>query len=115
MPIENLLRTLLDEPGVTGAALVDGVTGLVYGSVGRAPDAEECSRFACLVGDRMHIAGGQGGLESIVITGTRHQVVLRAFSRRGDPLLLAAALERGPANLALITRRIDSWGAEVTG
>ncbi|MFJ5646092.1 hypothetical protein [Streptomyces sp. NPDC093223] len=115
MPIENLLRALLEEPGVVGAALVDGVTGLVYGSVGHAPDAEECSRYAGLVGDHMHIAGGRGGLEGIVITGARHQVVLRSFVRRGDPVLLAAALERSTANLALVTRRIDSCGAQVTG
>ncbi|MEU8934332.1 hypothetical protein AB0D30_31160 [Streptomyces sp. NPDC048409] len=114
MPVRNLLRTLLDEPGITGAALVDAVTGLVYGGVGRAPDGEECSRFAVLVEDGLQAAGARGALESIVITGARHQVVLRILPRHTDPLLLSVACERGPANLALIARRLDLCGAELT-
>ncbi|MFF4934853.1 hypothetical protein ACFY2H_39255 [Streptomyces griseofuscus] len=114
MPVENLLRTLLDEPGIIGAALVDAVTGLVYGGVGRAPDGEECSRFAVLVDDGLQVAGACGALESIVVTGARHQVVLRVLPRPADPLLLSVACERGPANLALITRRLDGCGAEIT-
>ncbi|NEE32182.1 hypothetical protein G3M53_42890, partial [Streptomyces sp. SID7982] len=101
------MRTLLDVPGVTGAALVDAVTGLTYGETGGGtPDAEECSGLAVLVADRLHAAGARGELESIVVTGTRHQVVLRTCPRRGDPLLLTAALERDQANLALVMHQL---------
>ncbi|MFJ4973308.1 hypothetical protein [Streptomyces sp. NPDC088755] len=114
--VEDLLRTLLDMPGVTGIALVDAVTGLTYGEVGEeTPDAEECSRLAVSVADRLHAAGARGGLESIVITGARHQVVLRACPRRGDPLLLTAALEREQANLALVLHRLGRHAEKAAG
>ncbi|MEV7252870.1 hypothetical protein [Streptomyces cyaneofuscatus] len=115
-PVENLLRPLLDVPGVTGAALVDGITGLTYGEVGgQTPDAEECSRLAVTVADRLHAAGARGGLESIVVTGARHQVVLRTCPRQGDPLLLTAALERDQANLALVMHQLGRHAEKAAG
>ncbi|MDX3342646.1 hypothetical protein V5N34_15730 [Streptomyces baarnensis] len=114
--VEDLLRTLLDVPGVTGAALVDAVTGLTYGQAGgETPDAEECSGLAVFVADRLHAAGARGELESIVVTGTRQQVVLHACPRRGDPLLLTAALEREQANLALVMHQLGRHAERAAG
>lgn len=114
--VEDHLHALLDEPGIAGAALVDAVTGLTYGEAGGcAPDGEECSRLAVLVEDRLHAAGARGGLESIVVTAARRQVVLRLLPGHGDPLLLTATLEREQSNLALVIRRIDRYGEEVLG
>ncbi|MFJ4551195.1 hypothetical protein ACIP4X_18530 [Streptomyces sp. NPDC088817] len=114
--VEDSLCRLLEVPGVTGAALVDAVTGLTYGESGTGEmDAAECSRLVAFVGDRLHLAGAQGELESMVITGTRHQLVLRAIPRPGDPLLLMAALERDQANLALVLRQLDLYVAKATG
>ncbi|MGW5233181.1 hypothetical protein ACWEQU_13000 [Streptomyces nodosus] len=114
--VEDSLRRLLEVPGVTGAALVDAVTGLSYGRSGTGEmDAAECSRLVAFVGDRLHLAGAQGELESMVITGTRHQLVLRALPRRGDPLLLMATLERDQANLALVLRQLDLYAEGAAG
>ncbi|NJQ01040.1 hypothetical protein HCK00_10975 [Streptomyces sp. PLAI1-29] len=97
-------------PGVRGVALVDAVTGLTYGEAGaRDLDAAECSGLATLIGDRLHVAGARGELESVVVTGARHQIVLRALPRQGDPLLLTATLDREQANLALVLHRFGLY------
>ncbi|MFD4576931.1 hypothetical protein ACIPPJ_25805 [Streptomyces sp. NPDC086091] len=108
--VENSLDRLLKLPGVTGVALVDAVTGLTYGeSGGESFDAGDCSRLAGLVGDRLHRAGADGELESIVITGARRQLVLRALPGHGDNLLLTVALERQQSNLALVLHHLGLY------
>ncbi|MEU6536968.1 hypothetical protein [Streptomyces sp. NPDC047000] len=114
--VEDSLGRLLDVPGITGAALVDAVTGLTYGEVGEGgTDAVECSRFAASLGDRLHAAGAQGDLESVVVTGSRYQLVLRVLPRQGDALLLTARLERGRANLAMALHQLGLYSIEAGG
>ncbi|MEE1775217.1 hypothetical protein ACN6LF_003242 [[Kitasatospora] papulosa] len=50
-------------------------------------------------------------METVVVTGARHQLVLRVLPGFGDPLLLAVALERERANLALVLRHLDVFPA----
>ncbi|WP_330175058.1 hypothetical protein OG875_16895 [Streptomyces sp. NBC_01498] len=108
--LEASLARLLSAPGVDAVALVDAVTGLVYGQAGPGEvDGIECGDFAALVGDILHVAGAQGELESIVVTSTRHHYVLRTVPKRGDPVLLAATLEREQSNLALTLHELGVY------
>ncbi|MET7680567.1 hypothetical protein [Streptomyces sp. NPDC005423] len=108
--LEASLSPLVEAPGVSTVALVDAVTGLTYSRAGAGEaDGVEYCEFATLVGDRLHAAGAQGELESIVITGARHHLVLRTVPQPGDPLLLAAVLERDQVNLALVLRQLSAY------
>ncbi|MFF2729736.1 hypothetical protein ACFVS9_17790 [Streptomyces sp. NPDC058008] len=98
---------------MTGVSLVDGVSGLSYGAAGPQDlGADECCRLAVLVDERLHSAGAEGELETVVVTGARHQLVLRVLPGCGDPLLLVVALERERANLALVLRHLDLYPAQ---
>ncbi len=113
------LDRLLDSPGVTGLALIDAVTGLTYAVAGDAAQVgtgAECSDLATLISDRLGEAGaGAGGeLESVVVTSRRRQHVLLSVDRTaGDPLLLAAGLDRDLANMALALRSLGDRVREV--
>jgi hypothetical protein len=115
--VEASLARLLDSPGVTGVALVDAVTGLTYGVAGDAEEAAggaECAELAALIVERLGQAGAEGELESVITTSARrHQVLLAVTRPAGDPLLLAAGLDRERANLALATRSLGDRVAEV--
>ncbi|MER5193716.1 hypothetical protein ACWD3Z_01885 [Streptomyces sp. NPDC002740] len=104
------LSQLREGPGVSGVALVDAVTGLVYDQVGTPrTDGVECSELADLVGTGLHAAGGQGELESIVVTTASHHLVTRVLPERTDPLLLCVTLDRERANLALVSHRLNAF------
>ncbi|MCX4767138.1 hypothetical protein OG562_40465 [Streptomyces sp. NBC_01275] len=112
--VEASLRRLLEVPGVTGVSLIDAVTGLTYGEAGAGGlDPVECSRIVGLVGDGLCTAGAQGELESVVITGTTRQLVVASIARSGDPLLLAAVLERSQTNLALVLHHVGLYAEGV--
>ncbi|MGW0941606.1 hypothetical protein ACWD4O_03510 [Streptomyces sp. NPDC002623] len=117
--LQASLARLLDSPGVTGVALVDAVTGLTYGEAGDAGavgDGAADAALAALIAERLGQAGAEGELESVITTSTRrHQVLLAVARPGGDPLLLAAGLDRERANLALAARSLDSLAAEVLG
>ncbi|MGI5457878.1 hypothetical protein ACQEWB_32825 [Streptomyces sp. CA-249302] len=104
-------------PGVTGVALVDAVTGLAYGVAGEAAEAgdgAEASELAALIVERLGAAGAEGELESVVTTSTkRHQVLFSVVRPAGDPLLLAAGLDRGRVNVALVLRGFGERAGEV--
>ncbi|TQE17013.1 hypothetical protein Sipo8835_01430 [Streptomyces ipomoeae] len=108
---------LLDSPGVTGVALIDAVTGLTYGAAGDAAEAgtgTEASELVALISERLGEAGAVGELESVVMTSRRrHQVLLRVDRPAGDPLLLAAGLDRDRANVALALRGLGDRAREV--
>ncbi|MFD3525143.1 hypothetical protein [Streptomyces sp. NPDC058653] len=111
--LEASLSQLLSAPGINTVALVDAVTGLVYGQAGLGGvDGVECSDFAALVGDGLHAAGAQGDLESIVVTSSHHHHILRSLPRQGDPVFLAATLEREQANLALTMHELGVYATE---
>lgn len=115
--LQSSLERLLDSPGVTGVALVDAVTGLVYGTAGdvvEAGDGTESSEFATLIAERLGAAGAEGELESVVLTTRRrHQVLFSVVRPAGDPLLLTAGLDRDRSNVALALRGIGDRLAEV--
>ncbi|WP_203616236.1 hypothetical protein [Streptomyces sp. SID13726] len=115
--LQTSLDRLLDAPGVTGVALVDAVTGLVYGAAGdvtEAGDGPEACELAALIVDRLGAAGAEGELESVVLTSRRrHQMLFSVVRPTGDPLLLAAGLDRDRANVALALRSLGDQVAEV--
>jgi hypothetical protein len=115
--LQSSLERLLESPGVTGVALVDAVTGLVYGTAGdvvEAGDGTESSEFATLIAERLGAAGAEGELESVVLTRRRrHQVLFSVVRPAGDPLLLTAGLDRDRSNVALALRGIGDRLAEV--
>lgn len=112
--VEASLARFLDSPGV---ALVDTVTGLIYGVAGdiaEADDGQESSEFAALVAERLSRAGAEGELESVITTGARrHQVLLSVGRPAGDPLLLTVGLDREQVNLALAARGMGDLVGEV--
>jgi hypothetical protein len=111
------LDRLLDSPGVTGVALIDAVTGLTYGVAGDAVQAgagTEAAALAALISERLDAAGAAGELESVIMTSTkRHQVLLSVVRPAGDPLLLAAGLDRDRANVTLALRSMGDPVREV--
>jgi hypothetical protein len=115
--LQGSLDRLLDSPGVIGVALIDAVTGLTYGTAGDAAHAgtgTEVSDLAALISERLGEAGAVGELESVVMTSRRrHQVLLSVPRSAGDPLLLAAGLDRDRANMALALRSLGDRAREV--
>lgn len=115
--LQASLDRLLDAPGVIGVALVDAVTGLVYGAAGdatEAGDGAESSEFAALVAQRLGAAGAEGDLESVILTSRRrHQMLFPVVRPAGDPLLLTAGLDRDRANVALALRGLGDRVTEV--
>jgi hypothetical protein len=115
--LQTSLDRLLDSPGVVGVALVDAVTGLTYATAGDAAEAgtgAECSDLATLISERLGAAGAEGEFESVVMTsGRRQQVLLTVDRSAGDPLLLAAGLDRDRANVALALRSLGDRAREV--
>ncbi|MFJ8039462.1 hypothetical protein ACIRBX_02975 [Kitasatospora sp. NPDC096147] len=104
--LEAALSDVLGSPGVVGAALVDGVTGLTYRACGDHPllgagSGPELAELAALIEERLCAAGAGDGLEGIVVTSTRHHEVTRVLHGHGDPLLLVTVLDRERTNLAL--------------
>lgn len=115
--LQASLDRLLDSPGVIGVALIDAVTGLTYGTAGEAAQAgtgTEACELAALISERLGEAGGVGEVESVVMTSRRrHQVLLSVHRPAGDPLLLAAGLDRDRANVALALRSLGDRAREV--
>lgn len=115
--LQDSLDRLLDSPGVTGVALVDAVTGLTYAGAGDGAEAgagTDACELATLIAERLGAAGAEGDLESVVTTSTkRHQVLLAVPRPAGDPLLLAAGLDRDRVNVALALRTLGDHAAEV--
>ncbi|MFE2729158.1 hypothetical protein [Kitasatospora sp. NPDC059327] len=111
--LEASLSEVLGRPGVVGAALVDAVTGLTYRSAGdhrSLGPGTELAELVDMIGARLHEAGAEGDLESVVVTSTRRYEIVQVVPRRGDPLLLATVLDRERINLALAVQ----WTADRT-
>ena len=115
--LQDSLDRLLNSPGVIGVTLIDAVTGLTYGTAGDAAQAgtgTEVSDLAALISERLGEAGAVGELESVVMTSRRrHHVLLSVDRSAGDPLLLAAGLDRDRANVALALRSLGDRAREV--
>ncbi|WP_405996870.1 hypothetical protein [Streptomyces sp. NBC_00829] len=114
--LEASLSRLLDIPGVTGAALVDGVTGLTYCAVGDARevgDGADAAELASVVTDGIGQCGQAGELECVVMTSARRHHVVQSVRQGGDPLLLVAAMDRTLTNLALGVRQLTEHAVRV--
>ncbi|MFC9428274.1 hypothetical protein [Streptomyces sp. NPDC056987] len=107
--IESSLARLMEMPGITGAALVDAVTGLTYcvvGDVLEVGDGVETAELTAVISGQSDRAGGDSELESVIVTSARRYHVVQTVRRAGDPVLLVAALDRDRTNLALAMRRL---------
>jgi hypothetical protein len=105
--LESSLSAALESRSVVGVALVDAVTGLVYGVAGDPAalgDGERLAQSVGLLADGLHDAGAVGDFESVVTTTARRHQVVQAIPGRTGPLLLVLTLEREQTNLALALR-----------
>ncbi|MEU2771875.1 hypothetical protein ABZ646_02880 [Streptomyces sp. NPDC007162] len=113
--LDSVLRDVAGTPGVTAAALLDGVTGLAYaehGAEGATLAAQDAQATAHLAITHLDQAGASGELESIVVTtATQHHVTTVVDRRGGDPLLLFALVDRDRTNITWVLRDL----AEHTG
>ncbi|MEV7084961.1 hypothetical protein AB0O07_03500 [Streptomyces sp. NPDC093085] len=114
--IEASLTRIMETPGITGAALVDAVTGLTYCVVGDALEVgsgTETADAAAAITDRVGRAGGDDELESVIVASERRYHVVQTVRRTGDPVLLVAALDRNRTNLALAIRQLTRHAESV--
>jgi hypothetical protein len=114
--VDAALARAAASPGLLGLALVDAVTGLVYGTAGDADavgDGGELARIAGVVSDTLSRAGAAGELEDIVVTGAALLHITRVVPRTGDDLLLCAAMDRQGTNLALAVRDLARQAEDV--
>ena len=114
--VEAALAQMLGSPGLLGVALVDAVTGLVYGAAGEAEavgEGEELARIVGVVSDTLSRAGASGQLEDIVVTGASRLHITRVVPRQGDELLLCAAIDRQGTNFALAVRELARQAEDV--
>ncbi|HEY5836320.1 hypothetical protein [Streptomyces sp.] len=105
--LEPVLGDVLSTPGVSGAAVIDSVTGLSYAEAGdctAAGSGNDICDLVNLISDRLRDAGAEGELESVVVTGTRTHHIVQVVPRRGDAVLLSTVLDRRGSNLALAMR-----------
>ncbi|MFD5537117.1 hypothetical protein ACFWIJ_04480 [Streptomyces sp. NPDC127079] len=113
--LDSVLHDVAGTPGVTAAALLDGVTGLAYaehGAEGATSAAQDAQVTAHLATTHLNQAGSVGALESIVVTtATRHHVTTVIERQGGDPLLLFALVDRDRTNITWVLRDL----AERTG
>ncbi|MFJ8438924.1 hypothetical protein [Kitasatospora griseola] len=114
--LETSLSAVLDSPGVIGAVVADAVSGLGHAAVGEhrlLGTAAELAELVGLVDDGLRAAGAEGEVESLVVSTTRHHQVVQLIARQGDPLLLAAVLDRTRTNLALAVRQTADQAREL--
>ncbi|MFJ2608538.1 hypothetical protein ACIQOU_12410 [Streptomyces sp. NPDC091279] len=102
--LDVALGGTLTTQGLSGAALVDAVTGLAYATLGDVSGSQDACETADIARTRLHRAGVEGELESIIVTtATRHLVTLQ-MERTGDPLLLCANVDRDRTNITWALR-----------
>ncbi|MFG2939625.1 hypothetical protein [Streptomyces sp. NPDC048282] len=109
--LDTVLDGVVGTPGVTAAALLDGVTGLPYAEHGDTGPSQDAQETAHLLTTHLNRAGFEGELETIVITTTSHHHVTTRVDREGDPLLLFALVDRHRTNITWALRDL----AEHTG
>ena len=102
------IARVLEREGIIASMLVDATTSLVYGYAGESellPDPDESAEIVHQLTESLHEAGGNGELESLIVTTSRHHYLTHVVPRhRGDDLLLVAVADRAQTNLALADR-----------
>ena len=111
--LDVVLGRALTVPGISGAVLLDAVTGLTYAESGDVSGSQDSCEIAEIARTRLTRAGASGELESVVVTtSTRHLVTLQ-LPRRGDPLLLCATVDRERTNLTWALRELHQHADEL--
>lgn len=111
--LDAALGRALTTPGISGAAVLDAVTGLSYAESGDVSASRDAGEIAELARTRLTRAGAAGELESVVVTtSTRHLVTIQ-LSRQGDPLLLCATVDRDRTNLTWALRELNRHADEL--
>ena len=102
------ISRVLEGEGILASMLVDATTSLVYGFAGDGaslPDPEEAAETVHLLIEGLHEAGGNGELESLIVTTAQCHYLTHVVPRhRGDDLLLVTVADRSRTNLALADR-----------
>ena len=102
------ISRVLDGEGILASMLVDATTSLVYGFAGEGallPDPDESTELVQLLVESLHEAGGNGELESLIVTTSQCHYLTHVVPRhRGDDLLLVTVADRARTNLALADR-----------
>lgn len=111
--LDAALGRALSTPGISGAAVLDAVTGLSYAESGDMSASQDSCEIAELARTRLVRAGASGELESVIVTtSTRHLVTIQ-LSRQGDPLLLCATVDRDRTNLSSALRELSLHADEL--
>ncbi|MFJ9248526.1 hypothetical protein [Streptomyces sp. NPDC101776] len=111
--LDAVLGRALTTPGISGATVLDAVTGLSYAESGDVSASQDSSEIAELARTRLTRAGAAGELESVVVTtSTRHLVTIQ-LPRQGDPLLLCATVDRERTNLTWAMRELNRHADEL--
>ncbi|MFJ9626677.1 hypothetical protein ACIQPR_21145 [Streptomyces sp. NPDC091280] len=111
--LDTALGRALTVPGISGAMLLDAVTGLSYAESGDVSGSQDSCEIAEIARTRLNRAGVAGELENVIVTtSTRHLVTLQ-LQRRGDPLLLCATVDRERTNLTWALRELHQHADEL--
>ena len=111
--LDAVLSRALNTPGISGAAVLDAVTGLSYAESGEVSASQDSCEIAEMARTRLARAGAEGELESVVVTtSTRHLVTIQ-LPRQGDPLLLCATVDRDRTNLTWALRELGRYADEL--
>ncbi|MDV9172832.1 hypothetical protein R6V09_22295 [Streptomyces sp. W16] len=111
--LDAALGRALTAPGISGAMLLDAVTGLSYAESGDVSGSQDSCEIAEIARTRLNRAGAPGELENVIVTtSTRHLVTLQ-LPRRGDPLLLCATVDRERTNLTWALRELHRHADEL--
>lgn len=111
--LDAALGRALTVPGISGAALLDAVTGLSYAEAGDVSASQDSCEIAEIARTRLTRAGASGELENVIVTtSTRHLVTLQ-LPRQGDPLLLCATVDRDRTNLTWALRELNRHADEL--
>ncbi|MFJ4787795.1 hypothetical protein [Streptomyces sp. NPDC088794] len=111
--LDAALSRALNTPGISGAALLDAVTGLSYAELGEVGAGRDSCEIAELARTRLTRAGASGDLENVIVTTSTQHIVTIQLPRQGDPLLLCATVDRERTNLTWALRELTRYADEL--
>jgi hypothetical protein len=111
--LDAVLSRALNSPGISGAAVLDAVTGLSYAESGDVSASQDSCEIAEIARTRLVRAGAEGELESVIVTTSSRHLVTIQLPRQGDPLLLCATVDRDRTNLTWALRELGRYADEL--
>ncbi|MEV5533558.1 hypothetical protein [Streptomyces prunicolor] len=111
--LDAVLSRALNSPGISGAAVLDAVTGLSYAESGDVSASQDSCAIAEIARTRLVRAGAEGELESVIVTTSSRHLVTIQLPRQGDPLLLCATVDRDRTNLTWALRELGRYADEL--